>query len=267
MSKMMALGLLAALALAPAGCAQPAGKPAPARAETSPAVPGTASGAAAEVSGLATDEQKELYTLGLVLARNLGPFSLEEKDLPVVIQGMTDGTLKKEPKLKLEEWGPKLKELQKARAAKAAEAQKKLSAEFLGKAAAEKGAVKKPSGLIYTSLKEGTGPSPKATDRVKVHYHGTLVDGKVFDSSVQRGQPISFPLNGVIPCWTEGFQMMKTGGRSKLVCPSQIAYGDQGQGPIPPGATLVFEVELIGIEPPAAVPAAAVPAAPPLPRK
>ena len=96
---------------------------------------------------------------------------------------------------------------------------------------------------------EGKGPTPKPTDTVKVHYAGTLVDGKEFDSSIKRGQPISFPLNQVIPCWTEGVQKMKVGGKAKLVCPSAIAYGDSGRPPvIPGGATLVFEIELLGIE-------------------
>ena len=106
-----------------------------------------------------------------------------------------------------------------------------------------------PSGLVYQSLKNGTGASPKATDTVRVHYHGTLADGKVFDSSVQRGQPAEFPLNRVIPCWTEGVQMMKVGGKAKLTCPPQIAYGARGAaGVIPPNATLTFEVELLGIK-------------------
>ena len=105
------------------------------------------------------------------------------------------------------------------------------------------------SGLKYQVLNKGTGTkSPKATDTVKVHYHGTLLNGTVFDSSVQRNEPISFPLNGVIPCWTEGLQKMKVGGKAKLVCPADTAYGDRGSGPIPGGAALVFEVELLGIE-------------------
>jgi FKBP-type peptidyl-prolyl cis-trans isomerase FkpA len=106
-----------------------------------------------------------------------------------------------------------------------------------------------PSGLVYQSLKDGTGASPKATDTVRVHYHGTLADGKVFDSSVQRGQPAEFPLNRVIPCWTEGVAMMKVGGKAKLTCPPQIAYGARGAGGvIPPNATLTFEVELLAIK-------------------
>jgi FKBP-type peptidyl-prolyl cis-trans isomerase FkpA len=119
---------------------------------------------------------------------------------------------------------------------------------FLDKAAAEPGAVKTSSGLVYKELKPGTGPSPKAADSVKVNYRGTLIDGTEFDSSYKRNEPITFPLNQVIPCWTEGVQKMKVGGKSQLVCPASIAYGERGSPPvIPPGATLVFEVELLGI--------------------
>lgn len=106
-----------------------------------------------------------------------------------------------------------------------------------------------PSGLVYESLKEGAGTPPVATDRVKVHYRGTLLDGKEFDSSYRRGEPAEFPLNRVIPCWTEGVQRMKPGGKARLTCPAAIAYGDRGAGGglIPPGATLNFEVELLEV--------------------
>jgi len=105
-----------------------------------------------------------------------------------------------------------------------------------------------PSGLIYRSLRDGTGASPLATDTVKVHYRGTFPNGKEFDSSYTRGQPAEFPLNRVIACWTEGVQKMKVGGKAKLICPAAIAYGSKGAGKIiPPGATLHFDVELLGI--------------------
>ena len=118
----------------------------------------------------------------------------------------------------------------------------------LAAAGKEPGAQVTKSGLVYRSLKDGTGPSPAATDRVKVHYKGTFPDGKEFDSSYKRNEPTEFPLNGVIPCWTEGVQLMKTGGKAKLTCPSAIAYGQRGAGGvIPPNATLVFEVELLAI--------------------
>lgn len=115
-------------------------------------------------------------------------------------------------------------------------------------AAKEPGAVVTPSGLVYRSLKDGSGASPAANDRVKVHYRGTLPEGKEFDSSYKRGEPIEFPLSGVIKCWTEGVQRMKVGGKAKLTCPASIAYGERGAGGvIPPNATLLFEVELLGI--------------------
>jgi FKBP-type peptidyl-prolyl cis-trans isomerase FkpA len=118
----------------------------------------------------------------------------------------------------------------------------------LDAAAKEAGAVVTKTGLVYRSLKDGNGASPGATDTVKVHYKGTFPDGKEFDSSYTRGTPIEFPLNRVIPCWTEGVQRMKPGGKAKLTCPSAIAYGERGAGGvIPPNATLLFEVELLGI--------------------
>ncbi|MBA3252924.1 MAG: FKBP-type peptidyl-prolyl cis-trans isomerase [Burkholderiaceae bacterium] len=122
--------------------------------------------------------------------------------------------------------------------------------EVVDKAAAEKGAVKTPSGLVYRALTEGKGASPKETDVVSVHYKGTFPDGKEFDSSYKRGQPTEFPLNRVIKCWTEGVQLMKVGGKAKLTCPPTLAYGEKGAGnTIPPNATLQFEVELLAIKP------------------
>ena len=105
-----------------------------------------------------------------------------------------------------------------------------------------------PSGLIFESLKEGSGASPAATDTVKVHYRGTFQDGREFDSSYKRGEPTEFPLNRVIPCWTEGVQRMKPGGKAKLTCPPAIAYGERGAaGVIPPNSTLNFEIELVSV--------------------
>ena len=122
-------------------------------------------------------------------------------------------------------------------------------ADALAGAAKEAGAQVTPSGLVYVSLKDGTGASPKASDTVKVHYRGSFPGGKEFDSSYTRGTPAEFPLNGVIKCWTEGVQRMKVGGKAKLTCPAAIAYGERGAGGglIPPNAVLQFEVELIAI--------------------
>lgn len=195
-----------------------------------------------------TDEQKTLYVLGIALSQNLSGFNLTEAELEMVKAGLTDGILHKQPKADLQTYGPKVQALQQTRFGAVAAIEKKAAQAFLDKAAAEQGATKTPSGLIITTLKPGGGPSPTATDKVKVHYQGTMTDGSVFDSSVQRGEPVTFPLNGVIRCWTEGVQMMKVGGKSRLVCPSDLAYGDRGAPPrIKPGATLVFEVELLEI--------------------
>jgi len=197
---------------------------------------------------LKTDEQKTLYALGLVISQNLAAFYLTAADLEAVKAGITDGVLKKEPRVDLQAYGPKLQPLQTARLAAVAANEKKAGQAFLDKAGAEKGATKTASGLIITTLKAGNGASPKPTDKVKVHYQGTFTDGTVFDSSVQRGEPATFPLAQVIPCWTEGVQRVKVGGKSRLICPANLAYGDRGAPPkIKPGATLVFEVELLDI--------------------
>jgi FKBP-type peptidyl-prolyl cis-trans isomerase FkpA len=128
-------------------------------------------------------------------------------------------------------------------------AQSNADKDFERRAAAEKGARTLPSGLILKTLKAGKGEKPTAADKVTVNYEGTLTDGSVFDSSYQRGQPTSFPLGAVIPCWTEGVQQMKVGETARLVCPASIAYGERGHPPqIPGGATLVFKVELISIQ-------------------
>ena len=195
-----------------------------------------------------SDEQKTLYAIGLAVSRSLAPFSLTEAEMEFVKAGISDGLNGREQKIDLQIYGPKIQDLQKTRMSAAAAVEKKAGLAFLDKAAAEKGATKTASGLVITTVKPGTGPSPKATDRVKVHYTGTLIDGTVFDSSVQRNEPFTATLTGVIPCWAEGVQLMKVGGKSKLVCPSSIAYGDRGAPPrIKPGATLVFDIELLEI--------------------
>ncbi|MDY6944143.1 MAG: FKBP-type peptidyl-prolyl cis-trans isomerase [Pseudomonadota bacterium] len=200
--------------------------------------------ATAPLSG--SEDDKALYALGVAVAQNIASFEFTQAELDKVKQGFTDGALGKKPQVDVQAYIPRLREMQTARIATAAKT-------VLDKAAAQPGAKRTESGLIITTVNEGTGPSPKATDTVKVHYHGTLPNGTVFDSSVDRGEPATFPLNGVIPCWTEGVQQMKVGGKSKLVCPASIAYGDRGAPPdIGPGATLIFDVELLAIEPVAA---------------
>jgi FKBP-type peptidyl-prolyl cis-trans isomerase FkpA len=197
----------------------------------------------------ANDDQKTLYALGLALSQSIGTFSLTEAELDMVKNGMTDGVLKRSPKVDLQTFGPKIQQLQQARLALVAEGEKKAGAAFTAKAATEKGSIKTESGIVITPIKPGTGATPKATDTVKVHYHGTLTDGTVFDSSIKRGEPATFPLDKVIKCWTEGVQQIKVGGKSRLICPSNLAYGDASPpgSPIKPGSTLIFEVELLEV--------------------
>ncbi len=219
--------------------------------DAKPAAPKPAPKAPAKaVAGApASEADKTLYALGLVISRNLTGFKLSAAELAVVEQGMADGVLGRTPKVNLETYGPKLNDLAKSRMAAQASAEKKAGAAFLEKEAAQPGAKKQPSGFLYKETKAGTGATPKPTDKVKVHYRGTLIDGTVFDSSIDRNEPVTFPLNGVIPCWTQGLQLMKEGGSARLVCPSDLAYGDEGRPPrIKGGATLVFDVQLLSIE-------------------
>ncbi len=203
---------------------------------------------AARAQELKTDDDKALYSIGVLVARQLEVFSLSPAEFAVVKRGLDDAQSGKKLAVDPENYQQKVNQLAQSRMKVAAEKQKEKSKAFLDKAAKEKGAEKTASGLIYVPIQQGKGASPKETDTVKVHYTGTLTDGKVFDSSVKRGQPAEFPLNQVIKCWTEGLQKMKVGGKAKLICPSSIAYGDEGRPPmIPGGATLVFEVELLDI--------------------
>ena len=202
----------------------------------------------AGAADLANDRQKTFYALGVAVSQQLGDFALTEAELEIVKAGLSDAVLKKPLKVDMQTFGPKIQPLAEARASSGAEKEKAAGAAFLAKAAAEAGAKKTESGAIVKAIKEGAGATPIAANTVKVHYHGTLTDGTVFDSSVKRGEPATFPLGGVIKCWTEGVQQIKVGGKSRLVCPANAAYGDRGSPPvIKPGATLVFEVELLEI--------------------
>lgn len=200
---------------------------------------------------LETDDQKTLYTLGLLLGRNIKPFALTPEELVLVKAGLTDAVTDAKPQVDLETYGPKVNELAQKRAAVVAEEAKKKGQEFADKVAKEKDATKTASGIVIRVITPGTGASPSATDVVQVHYEGKLIDGTIFDSSIKRGQPAEFPLNGVVPCWTEALQKMKKGEKSQIVCPAAVAYGDRGSPPnIAPGATLSFEVELLDFHKP-----------------
>ena len=204
--------------------------------------------AAAQPGALATDDDKTLYAIGLALGQQVKDFKLATNEAEIVAQGFSDSVLGHEPKAALEEYGPRIQGLLQGRMQAVADAEKKASDAWVAEQAALPGADRSASGVVVIPIKEGTGANPTADSTVKVHYHGTLRDGSVFDSSVERGEPISFPLSGVISCWTEGVQKIKVGGKSKLICPADTAYGDQGSGSIPGGAALSFEVELLAIE-------------------
>ncbi len=209
--------------------------------------PKSAAAAKPTAPALSTDEQKTVYALGLQMYRSLSQFDLSPAEVELVKRAFVDAAAGK-PAEDLNEWGPKFQAFGQTRSARVAEKQKVVSAAYLAKAAAEPGAIKTESGLIYKDIQPGTGPSPTASDTVKVNYRGTLIDGTEFDSSYKRNEPAQFPLSGVIRCWTEGVQKMKVGGKARLVCPSDIAYGEKGHPPvIPGGATLIFEIELLEI--------------------
>jgi FKBP-type peptidyl-prolyl cis-trans isomerase FkpA len=193
-----------------------------------------------------TDEEKTLYAVGLIMERSLRQFDLSPAELAIITRAVADAKAGK-PAVELDEWGPKIQELANARGARIVAHEKETSSAYLAKAATEAGVIKTDSGIIYKQTAAGTGPSPTTSDRVKVHYRGTLINGTEFDSSYARNEPAVFPLGGVIRCWTEGVQRMKVGGKARLVCPSDLAYGDRGNEAIPGGAALIFDVELLEI--------------------
>jgi FKBP-type peptidyl-prolyl cis-trans isomerase FkpA len=197
-----------------------------------------------------TDDQKTFYAVGVVLGKQASAsFSLTPNELEYIRKGMADAVSGAKPAVDMETYGPRIQQLAQTRHAVQAEKALAVGKEFADKAAKEPGAVKTESGLIYLSLREGTGASPSASDVVRVNYRGMLPDGKEFDSSYARNEPAEFTLNGVIKCWTEGLQKMKVGGKAKLTCPANLAYGEAGTpgGPIPGNATLSFEVELLNV--------------------
>ena len=213
---------------------------------------GLAQSASAQIK-LDTDEKKALYAFGYTVAKEWRNLSLSEDELKVIAAAMVDSALRRKARVDVNAQLANVRSLLVAREQKGkaavVERQKVASAALLAKEGKATGAVTTTSGLIITTIKKGSGASPTAASKVTVHYHGTLGDGTVFDSSIKRGQPATFPLNGVIKCWTEGLQLMKLGGKSRLVCPAGLAYGDRGAGgDIPPATALIFEVELLKIE-------------------
>jgi len=197
--------------------------------------------------GLETEDQKVFYYLGVALSGNLKSLNPTPDELELIERGMRDALLGEPMPLDAAVYGQKLSELAQQRMLASAEQEASASDEYITRMAAEDGAMMTDSGLVILEVVVGTGASPTPDSTVKAHYHGTLRDGTVFDSSVERGQPFSASLSSVIPCWREAIPMIKEGGKSKITCPAELAYGNRGSGIIPGGAVLTFEVELIEV--------------------
>jgi FKBP-type peptidyl-prolyl cis-trans isomerase FkpA len=206
---------------------------------------------AAATAAPMTDDEKAVYALGAAMGEQahqaVEALKLTPAELELFKKGVAASLAGEKSEHTLETYGQRLQARAQANALVEASSHKEKGAAFRATAEKEQGAVKTASGLVFKSLKPGAGNSPKATDVVRVNYRGTFIDGKEFDASAKHGGPATFQLNQVIPCWKEGLQRMKVGERARLVCPSEIAYGDQSQRDIPPGSTLVFEVELLAI--------------------
>src|SRR5579863_4584074 len=202
-----------------------------------------------------SEDDKTLYALGVLISRNLESFQLSSAEFKTVEAGLSDG-FNHRSSIDVEQYDAKVQALQRVRVAAIDEHQKQAGQAFLDKAAALPGAQKTATGMVFISVSEGKGATPARSDRVLVNYEGKLIDGTVFDSSAKHGgQPVTLSVTGVIPCWTEALLLMKVGGKSRVVCPSSLAYGDRGMMPvIMPGATLDFSVELVDIAPKPAAP-------------
>jgi FKBP-type peptidyl-prolyl cis-trans isomerase FkpA len=195
------------------------------------------------------DTERTLYALGVFHGQRLQQFNLNPREVAIVTRGMHDQLSGRQTGVDMGEMIPRIQQLADSRARAAAQENMRRGNEFAARAAAEPGARRTASGLVFRVLEEGNGPTPTREDTVTVHYRGRLIDGTEFDSSYSRNEPATFSLSGVIPCWTEGVSLMKVGSRARLVCPADIAYGERGQRQIPPGSTLDFEVQLISIAP------------------
>ncbi len=235
--------------------AMPAGAETPSRTETPKSTE----------SAQRTEEQKTLYALGVLINRNLENFQLTPAEFNLVKSGLIDAYNHHADQVDVMVEGPKVKALEHQRADVLTKKLQEQGDVYRDKAAALPGAQKLASGLILIPVHAGSGASPGKDDRVTVNYEGKLVDGTVFDSSIKRGEPATFSVSGVIPCWSEALQLMKVGDKSRVVCPPNLAYGVRGSPPlIRPNSTLDFEVELLGVAAApgvSAAPAAAPPAA------
>ena len=205
------------------------------------------SGVYAADDDLKTEEEKLFYFIGTSYAGSLMQLNLSDSELELIIRGLRDAATGKAIELDAEVMAQKMQDFGTQLMAAAAEQEKLASMEYLEKMAAEDGAITTDSGIVLRELAAGNGKTPAADSVVKAHYHGTLRDGVVFDSSIERGEPFTASLGQVIPCWREAMTSMQEGGKMKVTCPSDLAYGDRGVGQIPAGSALTFEVELIAV--------------------
>ena len=197
---------------------------------------------------LETEDDKTIYAMGVNLSGNVGHVPMNDSEKEILQAGFADGIHGRDPKVDVGRYGRRVEDLFRRRNANLVREDPEEAEAFLAEAAAVEGARRSDSGMVMVLLRPGDGPSPGPTDRVKVHYHGTLRDGTVFDSSFIRGEPMVLTLNRTIACWTEALPKMKTGEKSLVTCPAEIAYGDEGAPPlIKPGAALAFEIELLGV--------------------
>ena len=194
-----------------------------------------------------TEEQKVFYFLGTVMGANLEQLSLTDDEVALVTRGMSESLAGTAIDLDAATYQERLNSMGQQRMAINLVREQAAAADYVANMAAEPGAITTDSGIVILELVAGSGDSPTAESTVKTHYHGTLRDGSVFDSSLERGEPLEFSLGKVIPCWREAIPTMKEGGKSKITCPSDLAYGERGSGAIPGGAALTFEVELLEI--------------------
>lgn len=260
MDRVLAASVILALCAAPLAAAD---APAPAAAHASkPAAKPAAKAskkAAASHEAFKTEDERTFYAYGYRVGQNLTSTNPSAAEANAIAQGLKDAITGKPEAVSMAVYLPKVGPMATKRLAAKAELVKAKGKEYADKFAKQEGVKPIPMGGFIQTLREGTGAMPTADDTVKVNYRGTLTDGTEFDSSYKRNEPAQFPLRNVIPCWTNGVAMMKVGGKAKLVCPSDVAYGDQGHPPvIPGGATLTFEIELLDIVKPEA-PAAAAP--------
>jgi FKBP-type peptidyl-prolyl cis-trans isomerase FkpA/FKBP-type peptidyl-prolyl cis-trans isomerase FklB len=205
----------------------------------------------AGASEIASERDQTLYAIGVRLGRSLAPFALSEGELEMLLRGLRDAVLGRELAVNETARQDQIDELLRERRSVSLAAERAASAEFLARAARESGAVRTPSGLVMVELRAGSGPSPGTADSVRLHYHGRLRDGNVFDSSVERGVATQVSMARALPCWREALLRMRVGGKSRVVCPPELAHGASGDAPrVAGGAAVVYELELLSIDAP-----------------